>query len=101
MKIISLILSLLLFLSTSASAFLYEVKILTDAEINKLTDKELVDNFIAAKIEVDASKTFHGKAGFTPKEYDKYKLLLGFVIQLRQEMQERGIEAPPVDEWLN
>ena len=100
MRKIFLVLALMSFLSTNAHAFLYEAKILSKEEIKVLTDQQLLDTFIAAKIEVEASKAFHGKAGFNPKEYVQFKDLLGFIVRLHQEMKSREIEIPPVDEWL-
>ena len=87
-------------LATNAFAFLYEVKVLTREEIKALKDDQLLDTFIAAKIEVEASKSFHGKAGFNPKEYEQFKELLGLIVRLHQEMKTRELEVPPVDEWL-
>ncbi len=87
-------------LASSASAFLYEVNILSKEEIHALKDDQLIDLFISAKIEVEASKSFHGKAGFNPKEYEKFKALLGLIVRLHQEMKTRELEVPPMDEWL-
>ena len=89
-----------MFLCSPVFAFLYEVKILTKVEIQKLTDQQIMDNYTEALIEREASETFHGKAGFTPKEYNSFKELLGYIVRLRQEMLNRGVEPPPVDQWL-
>ena len=100
MRRVFIILGLLLAFQTVSWAFLYEVKILNKEEIQALSDIELVNALIETKIEIDASRTFHGKAGFSPKEYAKYKELLGYIIKLRLEMQLRELEAPPIDDWL-
>ena len=65
-----------------------------------MKNEELISVYTDAVIEREASQTFHGKAGFTPKEYDSFKKLLGFIINLRQEMVNRELEPPPITEWL-
>ena len=100
MKKIFLALMFCLLLSSRVLAFSYETDLLSKEAVKKLTNEELLDKFIDAKIEVEASKTFHGKAGFSVKEYAQYKELLGFIIRLRQEMLTRELDVPPIDEWL-
>lgn len=77
-----------------------EFKVFTKEEIVKLTNEQLVDEYTNAMIERKANEIFHGKAGFTPKEYQKYKELLGYIIHLRQEMTSRAIDVPPIGDWL-
>ena len=91
---------LALLMTNNSWAFLYEIPILTKEEIKALSDSALTERYIDAKVELDASRTFHGKSGFTPKEYSQYKDLVNFIIRIRQEMQTRELEAPPVDEWI-
>ncbi|MCA9408874.1 MAG: hypothetical protein H6755_04030 [Candidatus Omnitrophica bacterium] len=99
-KLLLLVISFI-FAASTVSAFLNEVAVLSKEEVVKLSNERLVEVYIDAKIEIDASKTFHTRAGFnSPKEYDKYKELLAFIVVLRQEMKKRDLEAPPVDEWL-
>jgi hypothetical protein len=96
-----MILSLmLLFVCSNSFAFLYEVKVLTREEIKKISNDQILDFFKNAVIERKASETFHGKAGFTPKEYESYKALLGFIIDLREEMKTRELEPSPIEDWL-
>jgi len=83
-----------------ANAFLYDINMLSKEEIKSATDAQLIESYIDAKIEVDASRTFHGKAGFTPKEYNQHKELLNYIVKLRLEMQLRELEVPPIEEWL-
>jgi len=103
MKRIILLLLAVLLISNPALAFLYDdVKFLSVEEIKKLSDEDLIQTYIDAKIETNASKTFHANAGFnSAKDYKKYKELLVLIIRLRQELELRGKEAPPVDEWLD
>ena len=99
-KIMGSTLIMTFFLTAVVFAFPFDVTVLTKDAIKKLTNDQLEEVYIQAKIEVNASSTFYGKAGFTPKEYDKYKDLLRFIINLRQEMAARDMTAPPIDEWI-
>ena len=83
-----------------AQAFLYEIPMMSKEEMKSASDAQLLQSYIDAKIELEASRTFHGKAGFTPKEYDKHKDLLNYIVKLRLEMQLREMEVPPIDEWI-
>ena len=100
MKRLLLVISFLLIFTANALAFLYEVKVLTKEELKKLNNDELVELYTSALIEREASETFHGKAGFTPKEYSAFKDLLGLIVKIREEMLAREMEPPPVDDWL-
>ena len=100
MKKIMLLLIAAVFVASTAFAFLNDVEILTKEAVKGLSNEKLVEVYINAKIEAEANKIFHGKAGFTPKEYAQFKDLLAFIIKLRQEMSERNLDAPPIDEWL-
>ena len=102
MKKIIILLSIFVVFSTQAMAFLYEIQVFTKEEIAKLSDKDLVETYIDAKIEEKASKEFHRAAGFSSaKDYNKRKDLLRFLFELRLEMSKRGqIEAGSLDELL-
>ena len=97
---IGLVSIILLAAQTAGASFLYEVKILTKQELKKLSNDDLIELYTSTLIEREASETFHGKAGFTPKEYAQFKELLGLIVRIRQEMLSRKMETPPVDEWL-
>jgi hypothetical protein len=101
MKKIFLVLFALLVMVQPVSAFMYEVKVLKKEEITQLTNEALAEMYTDVLIEVEASKVFHARAGFTPKEYGKYKDLLRFIVNIREEMLKRELEPPPVSEWLN
>jgi len=103
MKKIVLTLSLLMMLTTQALAgFLYTIPILSREEIQKLSDDELIEIYIEARIEEKASEEFHRAAGFnSAKEYNARKKLLRFVFELRREMARRGQgDSSSVDELL-
>jgi hypothetical protein len=90
----------MLMISTAGFAFLYEIEILDKEKISKLTDEELIAKYTEAAIERKATETFHGRAGFSLKEYDQFKGLLEYVVSLRFEISKRGIEFQPVEEWI-
>jgi len=100
MKRVMICLCLFALVSSPAFAFLYEVKILSDKEIKDLAKEEIIAVYTEALIERKASETFHSRAGFAPKEYRKFKELLGLIVNLRLEMQKRDMDVPPIDEWL-
>jgi hypothetical protein len=71
-----------------------EIKILETKDIVLLDDQKLVDAYIDAVVEIDATKTFHSTSGFTPKEFKKYKSLLKYRLQLLFEVHRRKMEIP-------
>jgi len=102
MKRLFVILSIALLCATASEAFLYEITLLTQEQIKELTNEELFDVYVEAKIEELASHEFHQGAGFSnAKEYNKRKDLLRYIIDLRREMSERELEVFPIEEWLN
>ena len=87
-----------LFISNSFSfAFLYEVQILDRAAISKLSDEALIEKYIDVMIELEASKAFHERAGFTPKEYQHHKSLIRFRVNIIREIQKRKLEIPKIN----
>ena len=90
---------LIVFLLTSPSyAYLYEIPILKKAEIANLTDDGLIDAYINVVVEFEAAKAFHYTSGFSPKEYAQYKELIKYKILLRQEIQKRKLDLPPIED---
>lgn len=85
---------LLLSAPVKSWAFLYEVQVMTQEELKGLKDDQLVNAYIDAMIELDAATLFHKAAGFNPKEYDKYKKLLRYTVDLSLEIQKRQLELP-------
>jgi hypothetical protein len=71
-----------------------EIQILDPKDIALLDDQKLVDAYIDAVVEIDATKTFHSTSGFTPKEFKKYKSLLKYRLQLFFEIHRRKMEIP-------
>jgi hypothetical protein len=101
MKRAFIFLFVMLLFCSPAFALLNELKTISVEEIKKLSDEDLIKYYVDAKIETNASKVFHSNAGFNNlKEYDQFKALLAYIVRLRQEIELRKLEAPPVDEWL-
>jgi len=100
-KTLSILLALML-TSSSVLAFVYEIPIRTSEEIHKLSDSELSDAYIEAKIEEKASGEFHAGAGFSSaKDYGKRKSLLRYIFDLRREMAKRErINSDELDSYL-
>lgn len=94
----SVIFSLLFFClsGASAQAFLFEITVQDKAAIKKLSDEKLVDTYIDAMIELEASDKFYSNTGLKPKEYAKYKKLLRFRTDLILEFQRREFEPPKI-----
>jgi hypothetical protein len=71
-----------------------EIRILEAKDILLLDDQKLVDAYIDAVVEIDATRTFHSTSGFTPKEFKEYKKLLKYRLQLLFEVHRRKMEIP-------
>ncbi|MBF0533075.1 MAG: hypothetical protein HQL23_08290 [Candidatus Omnitrophica bacterium] len=89
-----------LLFTVPAYAFLYEVQALSKEELKKLSNEQLTDVYTDAVIERRATEVFFTRAGLTPKEYAQFKDLLKFIVRLRQEMVERKIDVPPIEDWV-
>lgn len=74
--------------------FTSKVTILEKAEISKISDDKLVDAYQDVLVELQAIKTFHTTSGFTPKQYDEYRNLLKYRLQLLTEIHIRNLEIP-------
>lgn len=97
-----ILVALMIVLTVPAFAFLYDMKMLPREEIRKLTDGELEEAYIQAKIEEEASHEFHIAAGFSSsKDYDKRKELLRYLFELRREISHReNIKIDDLDKNL-
>lgn len=81
---------MLAFAASPAVAFLYEITVLTKEEIQKLSDKDLEEVYIEARIEERTSQEFHTGAGYnSAKDYNKRKQLLRYIFELRREIGNR------------
>jgi len=100
LKNILTIAMLFLFITSTVFSFDYVVKVLTKGEIKQLKNEELIDLYKKVTIERHAQENFFGKAGYSAKDYQNYKDLLEFIVNIREEMSKREIEPPPVSDWL-
>ena len=65
--------------------FLYDIKILTPQEIKLLSNDDLTEVYIEARIEEKASAEFHVGAGFSSaKDYGRRKGLLRYIFDLKE-----------------
>ena len=71
-----------------------EIKVLEAKDILVLDDQKLIDAYIDAVVEIDATRTFHATSGFTPRELKKFKGLLKYRLQLLFEIHRRKMEIP-------
>lgn len=95
MKRLALSLSLILLSVTpSFAAFTNNVTILEKSDIGKLSDAKLIDAYQDVLVEIEATRTFHLTAGFSTKQYDEYRALLKYRLQLLMEIHSRNIEIP-------
>ena len=74
--------------------FTSNVTALDKAGITKLTDENLMDAYEDVLVELEAIKTFHTTSGFSPKQYDEYRHLLKYRLQLLLEIHSRNLEIP-------
>jgi hypothetical protein len=70
------------------------VIILDKTDITKLADDLLTDAYMNVLVELEAIKMFHTTSGFTPKQYDEYRNLLKYRLELLMEIHNRNIEIP-------
>jgi hypothetical protein len=79
------------------AAFENDVIILEKRDIEKLSDEQLLDEYLNTIVEVEASKAFHNTSGFSPKDYKEYKGLLKFRLLLLLEIHNRNLEIPQLE----
>ncbi len=71
-----------------------QIKILDEQEITHLSNKELLDKYIDAVVELEAMRTFHQTSGFRPQDYQDFKRLLRYKILLLDEIRKRDLTPP-------
>lgn len=95
MKRISLVLFFMMTLTTIVlAAFSSNVTILPKADMLKLNDEKLTDVYTDVLVELEAIRTFHATSGFSPKQYDEFRELLKYRLQILMEIHARSIEIP-------
>ena len=83
------------------SAMESNITILDRSGIKGLSDDKLLDVYIDVIVELKAIESFHTTSGFTPKEYDNYKQLLRYKILLLEQIDERKLKVPRLDDGAN
>ena len=76
------------------AAYISELQTLDKTGISKLTDEQLIDAYLDVLVEMEATKTFHTTSGFTPKQYQSYKDILKYRLNLIMEIHRRNLDLP-------
>ncbi len=79
--------------------FTSKVTVISKEEVAKLSDDKLMDAYQDVLVELQAIKTFHTTSGFSPKQYDEYRNLLKYRLQLLMEVHGRNLEMPQQMEY--
>ena len=87
-------------MAMAAVNFAPEVAVLEKKDIAALADDKLIDKYMDAIVEIEASKTFHATNGFSPKDYKEFKDLLKFRLYLLMEIHSRNLETPQFERSL-
>ncbi len=93
-RIIPVLCLALILVSPVFAAFENNVTILHKPEILKLDDAKLMDAYEDVLVELEAIKTFHATSGFSVKQYDEYRSLLKYRLDLLMEIHGRNLEIP-------
>ncbi len=88
------LLSVVVLAGPAFATFESHVTIMEKADIVKTTDEKLIDGYMDVLVEIEAVKTFHTTSGFSPKQYDEYRDLLKYRLQLLMEIHNRNLELP-------
>ena len=99
-RFMSAFLLIMLMTSCAWADFLSKVVPLQKNEITKLNDEKLTDAYTDVLVELQAIKTFHTTSGFSTKQYDEYRDLLKYRLQLLMEIHSRNLELPQQMELL-
>ena len=86
-------------ISSSYAVFNSDVTILDKKDITKLTDEKLVDVYLDTIVEIEANRSFHTTAGFTPKDFKDYKDLLKYRLELLMEIHNRNLDIPQLERY--
>lgn len=93
-KIFMTVMMLVLLVPFAFAAFTSNVTILEKVDMVKLSDEKLVDAYQDVMVELEAVRVFHATSGFSPKQYDEFRGLLKYRLQLLMEIHTRNIEMP-------
>ena len=85
--------------SISYATFSSEITILEKKDIVKLTDDQLIDAYLDAVVEIDATRSFHNTSGFSTKDFKDFKALLKYRLELLIEIHSRNLEIPQFERY--
>ncbi len=77
-----------------------DVKILTKDEVAKLTDEQLITQYVDVVVELEAKNTFYRTSGMVPKDFAEHKSLIRYRINLVMEIHNRNLETPSIESRL-
>ena len=97
-RILSLCLGFVLLAQTLGFSFVYQLVIPEKSTIAKLSNEQLINSYLDVLVELEAAKTFHQTSGFRPADYEKYKALIRYRLDLLMEIQKRKLEAPKFEQ---
>ncbi len=81
--------------TAQAGPFSSTVTIMDKTEISRLTDEKLTDTYMDTLVDIQAMKTFHTTSGFAnPRQYEDFRRLLKYRLQLLMEIHNRNLEIP-------
>lgn len=83
----------------ASSLFKSDVVVKNKEEIVKLSDDQIVNEYLDVLVDIDAIKTYHNTEGFMPSDYKFYKDLVRYRLQLLLEIHRRNIEIPQFDRY--
>ena len=93
-KYIFVLCAIMFLLRPAFADFSSNVTIMEKSEIVKLSDDKLTDTYTDVLVELEAVRTFHSTSGFSPKQYDEFRALLKYRLQLLMEIHSRNLELP-------
>ena len=90
--------SFIMSVAVQSLAYPSSINVLTKEEIAKLSDGDLINNYIDVIVELEASRQFHSTSGFLPKEYDEFKNLFRYKILMKMELNKRELNIPDIED---
>ncbi len=74
-----------------------QIKVLTKDEVAKLTDDELIAQYVDVVVELEAKNTFYRTSGMVPRDFAEHKSLIRYRITLVMEIHNRNLETPSIE----
>ena len=96
MKTLIAVLVAVFMCTVSFAAYVPGISILTAAQIEQLSDDELLATYIEASIEIEAMRAFYAPSGFTQDQSKTFKDWLRYRVALLAEINKRGLTVPQI-----